>query len=426
MMSHFTPLKTYQGLSIHELTTLIGNRDLHIWGCGYLGLIMKRRFEKNRLLIKSFCDNNIKLQLSYLDDVQVVDPKDVFNAVKLKQAFILIASTRYKHEIEKECIGAGLKITEDYLSYLHISRPEAAIDVSGMCNIKCPNCPQGNMERLRPSGYMTALRYEQVLNKLVRELPAIMNIELSTWGEPLMNPELAEIIQLTETSVPCTVSTNLQISDQLENVIKAQPSQMIISASGFGKSYEINHAGASWKVFLDNIHYLKALIDEYHPQTQITMLYHLYRDNQPQDLDNFRDLCLKLDFKFLTTWAYLNPYDKLLDYLEGKNIGMQAQTVLDRLPWNYQSTLALSKAEANKPCLCQRIFPIINWDLSVSLCHIYYNPVIASNYLDISIDELIKIRHKQFQCEICQKHGLHRLDIEVLLKKYAAENIFYQ
>lgn len=425
-MNSFTPLKTYQGLSINELKILIDGRDIYIWGCGHLGRIIKRSFDKNGLSVKSFCDSNTKLHMKHIDNVKVINPEDVFNSVRLKQAFIIIAVAQYKDEIEKHCIRAGLVKKEDFLSYIHISRPEVAIDVSGTCNLKCPSCPRGNMDDLRPEGYMTASIYKQVLNKLLWELPSLINIDLSTWGEPFMNPELAEIIHITEALVPCTVSTNLQISDRLEDVIRAQPSQLIISTSGYGKSYEINHAGASWQTYFDNIHFLKELIDKYKPKTQINILYHLYRDNQQQDLDNMRNLCLKLGLKFYTTWAYLNPYDKILDFCEGRNIGMNAMKVLDILPWNLNRSLELSKTEALKPCLCQRIFPIINWDLSVSLCHIYYHPVISKNFLDTPLDEILKTRHTQLQCIICQKHGLHRLDIEILLKKYPKEKILLQ
>lgn len=422
-MDSFKPLKTYQGLSINELTTLINSRDIYIWGCGYLGRSIKRSLEKNELPIKSFCDSDLKIQGNYIDNVKVISPKDVLNYANKKHAFIIIASTRHRGEIEEACTNAGLVNKDDFLSYIHIARPEAAIDVAGKCNIKCPSCPRGNMENLLPEGYMTISVYKRVLNKLLLELPLLTNIDLSTWGEPFTNPDLPEIIQITEILVPCTVSTNLQISDKLEDIIRAQPSQLIISTSGYGKSYETNHAGASWQTFFNNIHLLKEFIDKYKPKSQIIVLYHSYRNNQQQDLVNLHNLCSKLGLKFAATWGYLNPYDKILDFCEGRDIGTKAQKVLNVLAWNLRHSLKLSKAEAQKPCLSQRIFPIINWDLSVSLCHIYYYPIISKNFLNTPLDEILKIRHTQSQCRICQKHGLHRLDVEILLKKHPKEKI---
>jgi MoaA/NifB/PqqE/SkfB family radical SAM enzyme len=422
-VNSFTPLKTYQGLSINELKTLINGRDLYIWGCGHLGRIMKRCFEKNGLVIKAFCDSNHRLHMNYIDNVKIIDPRDIFDVVILKKAFIIIASARYIHEMESACLDAGMQKKEHYLSYIQIARPEAAIDVAGKCNLKCPSCPRGNMERLHPEGFMSAAVYSHALDKLLKELPQIMCIELSTWGEPFMNPDLAEIIEMTEKYIPCSVSTNLQIPDQLESVIKAQPSQMIISASGYGESYEVNHAGGSWQIFYDNINYLRELIKKHSPKTEFAVSYHLYRNNKHEDLDKFRNLCSMLGFKLLTAWAYLNPYDKLLDYCEGRSIGMQAEKALNSLQWNLKCSLEMSKAEASNPCLCQRIFPIINWDLSVSLCHVFYNPVIVDDFLNTTLDDIIESRHKQLQCKKCQSHGLHRLDIDVLLKKYSANDI---
>jgi hypothetical protein len=128
-------------------------------------------------------------------------------------------------------------------------------------------------------------------------------------------------------------------------------------------------------------------------------------------------LCSELGFKFSTDWGYLNPCDKMLDFCEGKNIGEQAKEVLDKLSWDLHDVLNICKKEAYKPCLSQRIFPIINWDLSVSLCHTYCGPLIIHNFLEMSYKDILAIRHNQGQCKTCQKHGLHRLDIE-MLKKY--------
>ncbi|MCE5335748.1 MAG: hypothetical protein LLG06_14290 [Desulfobacteraceae bacterium] len=338
----------------------------------------------------------------------------------------LIASARHREAMESECIGTGLTTTEEYLSYLRISRPEASIDVSGTCSARCPSCPRGNTRNMRRNGCMSADVYGRVLGKLLDEMPHLMNIEFSAWSEPFLNPELAHIVRMTEERVPCTIHTNLQHAKFLEGVIEAQPSQLVISAGGYEKSYEENHPGAFWQAFLANTELLRNLLRRHRPKTQCTLLYHVYRDNGRRDLDAMCSLAAGLGFQIYATWAYLNPYDKILDLCEGREIGGAAAKVLEKLPWSLEKSLGLSRSEARKPCLCQRIFPIINSDLSVSLCHTYYNPVIAGNFLEIPLSDLVKIRHDQEQCRRCQAYGLHRLDLEVLLRKYPASMMFYE
>jgi len=416
----FAPL-IYNDLSINELSNLIGGRDIYIWGCGFLGRAIKRYFEKNKLPIKYFCDSNFKLQGNYIDGTKVISPKIALRQAQNKKAFIIICSTRYREVIESHCISSDLKRKKDFLSYIHISRPEAIIEVSGKYNTKFPACLTEFKKSQTPSKYMNLFLYKQVLNKLLKELPSLININLSNWAEPLMNPYLDKIIKTTEPLIPCTVYTTLPTSNKLEEIIKAEPSQFIIMVGGYGKTYEENTA-IPWKIFWENIHLLKELINKYKPKTQIAILYHIYKNNQQQDLTNFRNLCLKLDLRFITTWGYLNPYDKLLDLCQKKTSAVKLK-ILNNLAWNLNNCLKFAKKEANRPCLCQRIFPIINYDLSVSICHIYYFPIIAKNFLELSLVELIKMRNIQSQCLLCQKYGLHRLDIDILIKKYPKEMI---
>ena len=426
-MKDFTPLRLNQkGLSISELKTLINGRDVYIWGCGHLGRIIKRSLEKNGLPVMAFCDSDPKQVSNDVGGDEVLNPEVVLEYARSNRAFIIIASAQYRDEIEKRCLDADLIKKETFISHIHISRPEVAIDIAGMCNLKCASCPRGNLDSLRPEGYMPAAVYEMLLDKLLREMPFLMNIDLSTWGEPFMNPDIAEIIRLTEKFVSCTVSTNLQLPDNLSDAIMAQPSQLIISAGGYGKSYENNHQGASWNSFVENIYLVKKCIDKYKPKTRFTVLYHLYRDNNEDDLACMRKLCTGAGIKLVTTFGYINPYDKILDFCNGLNIGDNADNVVNQLQWDFKRCLELAKCSAARPCLCQRIFPIINWDLSVALCHTYYNPVIVENYLELPLNEIINIRLNQSQCRFCQNYGLHRLDIEMLLKEHPSGEILKQ
>jgi len=418
----FVPLRPAPaGLSIYELETLVNGRDVYVWGCGHLGRILSRNLKKHGLPIKAFCDSNPSLMSHEIDGLEVISPALAKEDACYNRAFIIIASVQHKDQIENECIDAGLMKNENFTNYLRISRPEAAIDIAGKCNLKCASCPRGNMNSLRPEGHMPAEVYEMVLAKLLREIPYLMQVELSTWGEPFMNPCVAEIIEMTERHVPCTVSTNLQIQNMVQDVLLAQPSQLIISAGGYGKSYEESHEGASWELFLDNLHQVKNLLGSKKLKTQVTVLYHLYRNNKGEDLDRMRKLCVELGLKLVTTFGYICPYDNILDYCRGSKIGEKQKHVVTRLCWNFDRCLYFAKRSADKPCLCQRIFPIINWDLSVALCHTYYHPIIANNYLEIPIEEIIDLRLHQDQCRWCQQYGLHRLDIEILKKEYPAE-----
>jgi len=421
MRYFYTPLETYKGYNLEEIKSLIKERDVYIWGGGFLGRSIKRCFERNGLLIKAFCDSDSKLKGTKIDNIEVISPYKVLDNITNKNIFIIIASMRHRKEIEEECIKAGLKKEEDFISCIKISRPEVAIDVTDIfnCNIIGNNAYTKN-------NYMAASTYEQVLNKLISEIPSLISVNISNMCEPLINPEIDKIIEITEKLFPCTVTTELQDSAKLEEIVKAQPSQLVITLHGYGNSYEINQPGKSWQIFYDNLHYLKELVEKHKPKTLITISYNIYRNNQGQDLENIKNLSRKLRFRLNITWGYLNPYDKILNFCEGQHLDNQSKNLLNNLAWNFYKTLELIKLEAYNPCLCQRIFPIINSDLSVSLCHVYQHPMICKNFLEMPLNEIIKLRHSQSQCITCQKHGIHRLDIEVLIKKFPNENILIQ
>ncbi|KLO22555.1 hypothetical protein X275_05745 [Marinitoga sp. 1197] len=67
-----------------------------------------------------------------------------------------------------------------------------------------------------------------------------------------------------------------------------------------------------------------------------------------------------------------------------------------------------AKKEKDKNCLLKRIVPVINWDLSVMQCCNYTYRKLADNYLDITFEEVIKLRENHPLCKTCQKYGLHR------------------
>ena len=416
----FVPLSTYQGLTSKELANLVGSKRIIIWGGGHLGRVIHRVLMKGGFTNCIFCDRNSSLHDTQMSGVHVISPEAALEEAKDQRAILIIASARFQQEIRSQCLENGLEARKDFLLYVHISRPEAVIELSGdRWNV--PSERQADPQRNRVISLDT---YKKVLNKLIKDIPQLSHIDLAAWGEPFLNPELAEIVIYTERNVPCTVTTNLLRPEQLKNVLAAKPSQFVVSASGYGDSYDKNQRDGDWKTFGRNLQFLADLIKENGPtDTEFRLLYNLHRNNQGRDLEDMKTLCRNLNIKMVESEAYLDPYDHVLDFCQEKNLPTEAVNVKDNLAWNFPLALSLSTQDKNRPCLCQRMFPIVDWDLSVRICHLYTRPEIAPDFLKLNMEGLVALRHSNAHCRKCQAYGLHRLDIEVLRRRYPSEKL---
>lgn len=419
----FVPLVTYKGLGIEDIKNLVNSRDLYIWGCSFLGKLLKRLFLKNELNVKGFCDSNPDLQGKLFDSIPVFSPERIINLTRERRGFLLIAISGQSQAIEKICLKEGLEKNNDFISYIQISRPETMISISSRCNIDCLNCPRNHTLVSINHDFMSTYDYVKVIDKLVKEIPTIFLITLAGYGEPLMHPDIGHIIETTEKQVPCSVWTNLLIDEKIEEVVASKPSQIVIKVSGHGNNYELYHRGAKWHDFQRNLFKLSELVNKIKSPTQINVLFHRYSDNQKDDMQKIKSLASKLGFRFNTTISHICPYDRIFKFLKNKNGHILNQEIVDRLAWDFSKVIDLCQVDTPNPCLCQRIFPVINHDLSVSICHVFYEPIIAKNFLDMPLTQLIERRHEDLHCRECQLFGLHRLDVEVLMRRYPDKKI---
>jgi hypothetical protein len=94
--------------------------------------------------------------------------------------------------------------------------------------------------------------------------------------------------------------------------------------------------------------------------------------------------------------------------VQGKKLPPEALKALELMPISIEEMLFDARRDHNKSCLLKRIIPVINWDLSVLSCCNYNYHRIASNYLQISIQEIIDKRYGSDLCGTCQENSLHR------------------
>lgn len=413
------PLKTTQGLAAEKIRVLVADRDLYVWGGGPLARDVVTSLRKSGINPQAFLTNLPNGKGANTLGYEVVHVNAVLN--NHTDCFIVIASESFLQQAEEICRQSGLVKGQDFVSYFSISRPAAVVDVSGACDLECVSCPQGNMKRSISDGVMSFDHYRKVFDKLQDDLPLLCKVELFAWGEPFLNQELAKIVAYTEESVPCSIATNLTHVENLKEVLRANPSELSITIQGHEDAYERLMRGASWSQLQSNLAYLSTLMDEVRSDTRVYIKAYEYRMGREGFRTSLRALGEKygMDVEFCP--PYPASYDLILDYAAGRAGNDDFRFCKENLTWNLDRALALSREEIDKPCLSQRIFPIINWDGSVSLCHTYWATRIAENYLEHSWQELLSLRHKSKFCQVCQEHALHRLDLQVLARHFPGE-----
>ena len=198
----------------------------------------------------------------------------------------------------------------------------------------------------------------------------------------------------------------------MEKIIASRPSRLTVSVAGGSKEkYEKYFAGANGEVFLQNFATLNDIAASFEFSSRISVSYQCYLDNMGKDYLTIAQTCKKYGFKLHKLLGFPCEYDRLLKYCSEEDYSL-SDTMKDALIWDFDRALQFSLEEGEKPCRCQRIFPIIDWDGSVALCHVFYKPKIADNFFNYPLKELIARRHSAQFCRICQLYGLHRLDPE--------------
>jgi hypothetical protein len=85
--------------------------------------------------------------------------------------------------------------------------------------------------------------------------------------------------------------------------------------------------------------------------------------------------------------------------------------------------LALARQEIGRECSALRCV-LVNWDLNVSNCMMYYYPesnIAATNFLETSLESIQKTRLGCSLCKRCKKYALHRY-CGVYATSYPAED----
>ncbi len=133
------------------------------------------------------------------------------------------------------------------------------IEPTNRCNLKCPECPSGNGQMVRPLGLMSIERFNAIVDEISGE---VFYLQLFFQGEPFINNELLEMVRYARSRhIYVAISTNAHYLRQevIENILDAGLDRLIVSIDGLTQDvYEEYRVGGSLDRVLDALHRLAA------------------------------------------------------------------------------------------------------------------------------------------------------------------------
>lgn len=107
------------------------------------------------------------------------------------------------------------------------------IEPTNACNLQCPTCPTGNRTDKRPKGFLRLEEFKKILDELGDYL---FKITLWNYGEPFINRQLVEMIELAKKKdIFIVTSTNghfFSRKGDVERLIRSGLDELIICLDG--------------------------------------------------------------------------------------------------------------------------------------------------------------------------------------------------
>lgn len=406
-------------ITIEKFKQLSNSRKIYVFSTNLEGTGCVKLLQQIGLTVGGFIDSR-QFKNGYKCGVPIIHPDAFFETLDENAVVIIAAKHRQtrKWAIES-CKNSGLKRGESLFVSTDLCDCFPTIEISGKCNLKCITCNLGVPSADISGGFMSAANYRAVLTKMKSEIPFLNSVYLYIWGEPFLNPDLNEIINITsELGVASEISTNLTISARfIEMAIKANPDFLVVPCSGVEEHFELTRTGGKWKIFKENLYKLREYIDKYGAETTVRIHYHMYKNNLENDYDIIATLCKELDFQFLPIVAQIFPEYILRNVFYGQPIPLQMKQANNLLYFPFEDQLSYAIENKNKICFMKKVFPVIRWDRSVVQCSNLSFPTLSHDYLNTSLSELLTIRDYNQFCSKCMDHGMHRFfDVAATVK----------
>jgi hypothetical protein len=285
------------------------------------------------------------------------------------------------------------------------------IDIVGSCNLRCPSCPVGNSPDVpHAKGLMPLDLYKQILDKIIKECPYRPIVNLYNWAEPFLHPQLPEFVRVArDLQLPVGISSNLNISRNIDEVVRAEPRVFRVTVSGFTQEvYSRVQPKGDIETVKANMLKIREARERCGSKTPVHLIYLCYLHNMGDEYDNMRALSAELGFRFAPCWAYLMGPERYIEWYEDGPTEKD-QALIDLLIVQPDRAREIALRHMPSDCVMRSRQSAINCDGSVALCCGAYDSThdIAVSFLEASHESLQEAKYQHPLCEKCMKHGIH-------------------
>ncbi len=239
------------------------------------------------------------------------------------------------------------------------------VDPGNICNLNCPLCPTGQRREGRPRGLLRLDDFRLLVDRLA---PYIIVLDLYNWGEPFLNPDIYEMIDLARSrGMVVRISSNLSSlrNGSARRLAKTNCDLLLVSLFGASQeSSERYQAGTDFALVVENMRAIRRERKRF-PLVTWRFLIHKYNQHEiPKAKEMMKGTVDALEFNQLLCDMGEEPFwDNRAQY----------ENIRPWLPDDGHWSRYDREAESKKRTLtrvCSFLYSsfIVNWNGSVSPC----------------------------------------------------------
>lgn len=282
------------------------------------------------------------------------------------------------------------------------------IEIAGWCNAKCKWCTTGRLNQshqgISKHEVMTREQFIQVLDYILAQnmITTEAQLELFSWGEPFLNPELDEIcLEVSRRKRHYRLSTNGSVLKLLNPKCMEYLDDLRFSVPGFSEqSYGKIHK-LCFKQVIKNI----AIIAEHFEKNgfpgKLVMNYHVYQHNL-DEIKIAQKFCDTHHIKLIPHLAYLADSELLWSYMEGiMDYSILQEVAEELLLFDYKRLCA----EMPSDYICRQFSSlVVNEKAQVVPCCFLPNKESIGSVFEQTVDTVREARTHLPQCKRCAEN----------------------